>query len=224
MEISLDDNKDNETKTIIASEASSQNMRFYQMKLSTYKPNATSKLFKVVKIMFSKEPRMEIELHDSMNKDFELKLSCSIDELPETDEETVAYFPSIYNNKNKDGTVIVFCLNREQSHVDWRKTLQKEQQVQDLKLYIGVHKLSLTETQVIGFVDQKLPEATHINHYKELMKSKLSAAAPKFAIKWIYPKTTSGFDVSVKTDVLGIRACKSEATEADTMMKKLLPP
>jgi hypothetical protein len=51
---------------------------------------------------------MEIELHDSMNKDFEAKPICSIDELPETDEETVAYFPSIYDNKNKDGTAIVF--------------------------------------------------------------------------------------------------------------------
>ncbi len=56
MEISLEDNEDDETKTIIASEASSRNMRFYQMKLLTYKLNATRKLFKVVKIMFSKDP------------------------------------------------------------------------------------------------------------------------------------------------------------------------
>jgi hypothetical protein len=65
---------------------------------------------------------------------------------------------------------------------------------------------------------------THINHYKALLQSKLSAAAPKFAIEWIYPKTMSGFDVSIKTDVLGIRACKSELTDADIMMQKLLPP
>jgi hypothetical protein len=224
MEMSSDEEEDNEIKTIIVSEASSRNKRFYQMKLSTYKSNATSMLIKVVKIMFSKEPRMEIELHVSMNKDFEAKPICSIDELPETEEETAAYFPSIYNNKNKDGTAIVFRLNSEQSHVDWRKTLQKEQRVQDLKLYIGVHKLSSTETQIIGFIDQKLPEATHINHYEELLKSKLSAAAPEFAIERIFPKTTSGFDVPVKTDVLGIRACKFEATEADMMMQKLLPP
>jgi hypothetical protein len=108
--------------------------------------------------------------------------------------------------------------------VDWRKTLQKEQRVQDLKLYIGVHKLSSTETQIIGFIDQKLPEAMHINHYEELLKSKLSAAAPEFVIKRFFPMTTSGFDVPGKTDVLGIRACKSEATEADMMMQKLLPP
>jgi hypothetical protein len=113
MEISLDDDEDDETKTIIASESSSRNMQFFQMKLLTYKSNATSKLFKVVKIMFSKEPQMEIELHDSMNEDFKSKPICSIDELPETDEKMVAYFPSIYNNKNKDGTVIVFQLNSE---------------------------------------------------------------------------------------------------------------
>jgi hypothetical protein len=167
---------------------------------------------------------MEIELHDSMNEDFEVKPICSIDELPETDEEMSAYFPLIYDNKNKDGTAIVFRLNSEQSHVDWRNTLQKEKRVHDLKLYIGVHELSSTETQIIGFIDQKLPEVTHINHYKELLKSKLSADAPKFAITWIYPKTTSRFEVSVKTDVLSIHACKSDATEADMMMQKLLPP
>jgi hypothetical protein len=167
---------------------------------------------------------MEIELHDSMNEDFEVKPICSIDELPETDEETSAYFPLIYDNKNKDGTAIVFRLSSKQSHVDWRNTFQKEKRVQDLKLYIGVHELSSTETQIIGFIDQKLLEVTHINHYKELLKSKLSADAPKFAIKWIYPKTMSRFEVSVKTDVLSICACKSDATEADMTMQKLLPP
>jgi hypothetical protein len=108
MEMSSDEDKDDETKTIMASEASSQNMQFYQMKLLTCKSNATSKLLKVVKIMFSKEPQMEIELHDLMNEDFEVKPICSIDELPEIDEEMEAYFPSIYDNKNKDGTAIVF--------------------------------------------------------------------------------------------------------------------
>ncbi len=52
------------------------------MKLLTYKSNVTSKFLKVVKIMFCKELWMEIELHDLMNKDFEAKPICSIDELP----------------------------------------------------------------------------------------------------------------------------------------------
>jgi hypothetical protein len=108
--------------------------------------------------------------------------------------------------------------------MEWRKTLQKEKRVHELKLYIGVHKLSLTDTQIIGFIDQTLPEVTHINHYKALLQLKLSAAAPEFVIEWIYPKTMSRFDVSVKTNVLGIQACKSEATDADIMMQKLLPP
>jgi hypothetical protein len=51
---------------------------------------------------------MEIELHDLMNVDFEAKPICSINELPETDEEMAAYLPSIYDNKNKDDTTIVF--------------------------------------------------------------------------------------------------------------------
>jgi hypothetical protein len=113
MEMSSDEEEDNETNTIIASEASSRNMQFYQKKLLTYKSNATSKLFKVIKIIFSKELQMEIELHELMNEDFESKPICSMDKLPETDEEMAAYFPSIYYNKNKDGTAIVFQLNSE---------------------------------------------------------------------------------------------------------------
>jgi hypothetical protein len=66
-----------------------------------------------------------------MNEDFEAKPICSIDELPETDKEMSVYFSSIYDNKNKDGPEIVFRLNSEQSHMDWRKTLQREQRVQD---------------------------------------------------------------------------------------------
>jgi hypothetical protein len=34
----------------------------------------------------------------------------------------------------------------------------------------------------------------------------------------------NGFDGVTKTDVLGIRVCKSNAEAADKMMKKLLPP
>jgi hypothetical protein len=68
----------------------------------------TVKLLKVVKIMFSKEPQMEIELHDSMNEDFEAKPICHINKLPETDEEMSACFSSIYDNKNKDGPATVF--------------------------------------------------------------------------------------------------------------------
>jgi hypothetical protein len=46
-----------------------------------------------------------------------------------------------------------------------------------------VHKLSLTETKIIQFINQKLPEVTHINHYKELLKSKVAADAPKIVIE-----------------------------------------
>jgi hypothetical protein len=81
MEMSLDEDDDNEIKMIIASKVSNRNMWYYQMKLLTYKSNVTGKLLKVVMIMFSKELQMEIELHDSMNDNFEVKIICSIDEL-----------------------------------------------------------------------------------------------------------------------------------------------
>jgi hypothetical protein len=71
MEESLDEEDEEETKMVITSDASNSNMWYYQMKLSTNKPNVTWKLLKVVKIMFCKDPQMEIELHDSMNDVFE---------------------------------------------------------------------------------------------------------------------------------------------------------
>jgi hypothetical protein len=101
-----------ETKTVIASDSSSSNLQCYQMKLSTNKQNATGKLLKVVKIMFCKDPQMEIELHDSMNDVFEAKPIYSIKDL-ESEEEREAYFPRIYDKKNKDGTAIVFRLYSE---------------------------------------------------------------------------------------------------------------
>ncbi len=102
--------------------------------------------------------------------------------------------------------------------------MEKEKKLQDLKLYIGVHKLSSPETQIIGLINQKLHKVTHINHYEELLQSKLPTGAPEIAVERIYPMTLSGFDASVKTDVLGIWACKSEAKKADMAMQKLLPP
>jgi hypothetical protein len=159
-----------------------------------------------------------------MNEDFEDKPICNSNDIPETEAERLAYFPSVYDKKNKDGTSVVFWIATAYNHVEWRKILEKKQKLKDLKLYIGVHKLPSLETQIIGFIDQKLPEATHSNHYEELLQSKLPTGAPNIAVKWIYPKMLSSFDVSVQTDVLGIRACKSEAKEADMVMQKLLPP
>ncbi len=87
-----------------------------------------------------------------------------------------------------------------------------------------MHKLSSPETQIISFINQKLPEVTHINNYEDLLQSKLPICAPEIVVELIYPKTLSGFDASVKTDVLDIRACKSKAKEANMAMQNLLPP
>ena len=90
--------------------------------------------------------------------------------------------------------------------------------VTEQKLYIGVHKLDSTEMQIIGFVAQKHLEETHVNRYESYLKEKLPAGMPKFAIEWIYPKTTSGFDSMVKTDVLAIRVSKMDAGPVDKVM------
>ena len=167
---------------------------------------------------------MVIEQFDSQNEAFKDKSICCFEDLPETEDEMAAYFPSVHDKKNKDGTSIVFRLSTEHSHVEWKKLLEKDSNVQHLKLYFGVHKLPSTETKIIGFINQKLPETTFINHYEEYLQSQLLADDPAIAVERIFPKTESGFNGVTKTDVLGIRACKSEAEAADKMMKKLLPP
>jgi hypothetical protein len=156
MEVSSEEEDDDEVTMVIASEAISQKMRCYQMKLLTHKKNVTGRLMKAVKTMFNEEWHMEMKLYDPMNEDIEDKPICNSDELPEREDERVAYFPSVYDKKNKDGTLVVFWLTIKHSHVKWRKILEKEKKLQDLKLYIGVHKLSSLESQIIGFVNQKL--------------------------------------------------------------------
>jgi hypothetical protein len=126
----------------------------------------------------------------------------------------------VYDKKNKDGTSIVFRLSTKHSHVEWKKLLEKDPGAQNLKLYLGVHKLPSTKTTLIGFINQKLPETTFINHYEEYLQSQLLADDPVIAVERIFPKTENGFDGVTKTNVLGIRVRKSDAEAADKMMKK----
>lgn len=81
---------------------------------------------KAVKTMLNKEWHIEIELYDPMNEDIEDKPICNSDELPEREDEWAAYFPSVYDKKKKDGTLVVFWLTTKHSHVKWRKILEKE--------------------------------------------------------------------------------------------------
>jgi hypothetical protein len=47
---------------------------------------------------------------------------------------------------------------------------------------------------------------------------------PKLVIERIFPKTTGGFEMPVKTDVLAIRVCKTDAKVVDKALVRLLPP
>lgn len=62
-----------------------------------------------------------------------------------------------YDTRKKKGTSIVFHVTTKYSHIEWRKLLEAKKSIQDLKLYIGMHKLESTETQIIGIVVQKYP-------------------------------------------------------------------
>jgi hypothetical protein len=96
--------------------------------------------------------------------------------------------------------------------------------VRDLKLHFGRHKLESTDTCIIGFMANKIPTVTHMDHYEKAIQMKLPKGTPPFALKWIHPKIQGGFEATVKTDVIGIRVCKSDATVVDKAFAKLFPP
>jgi hypothetical protein len=96
---------------------------------------------KIIKTMLMIDKRMAIEQFDSQNEAFKDKPICVFEDLPEMEDKMAAYFPSVHDKKNKDGTSIVLRLSTEHSLADWRRLLEKDSNVQHLKLYLGVHKL-----------------------------------------------------------------------------------
>jgi hypothetical protein len=65
-----------------------------------------------------------------------------------------------------------------------------EKEAQELQLYVGIHKLESTETEIIGFIAQKHPEMTHLNRFETALMTKLPMETPKLVIEHIFPKTT----------------------------------
>jgi hypothetical protein len=110
----------------------------------------------------------------------------------------------------------------EYSHAQWRKFLDEE--AKEEKLYVGIHKLESTETEIIGFIAQKLPEMTHLNRFEKALMKKLPTGISKLVVEHIFLKTTNSFKTLVKTDVLAIRVCKTDAKVVDKALEKLLPP
>jgi hypothetical protein len=53
---------------------------------------------------------------------------------------------------------------------------------------------------------------------------KLPKGTPPFALERIHPKVQGGYEAKVKTDVIGIQVCKSDATAVDKAFMKLYPP
>ncbi len=72
---------------------------------------------------------------------------CCFEALPEMEEELAAYFPLVYDKKNKNGTSIVIRLSTKHSHVEWKKLLEKDPGAQNLKLYLGVHNLPIKSSR-----------------------------------------------------------------------------
>ena len=222
-----DDNLDEiveETATIVPS-VSDIALKEYQMKLLVPKKNAEDYLIGIIRRMMMNDWSMGINVYDplstSENPDINPEIEA-FDDLPKTAKEREHYFRPIQDKRNKTGTSIVFCIMTEYSHVEWRKFLDEE--AKEEKLYVGIHKLESTETEIIGFIAQKLPEMTHLNRFEKALMKKLPTGIPKLVVECIFPKTMNGFEMSVKTDVLAIRVCKTDAKVVDKALEKLLPP
>jgi hypothetical protein len=109
---------------------------------------------------------MGINIYDPLSTSENPDLNPEIeafDDLPKTAKEREHYFRPIQDKRNKTGTSIVFHIMTEYRHVKWRKLLDKE--AKEEKLYVSIHKLESTETEIIGFIAQKLPETTHLNRF-----------------------------------------------------------
>jgi hypothetical protein len=105
-------------------------MQYYQMKLLTFKKKAIASLMKVIKTMFIIDTRMVIEqFHSKNDEPKDDQPICCFEDLPEMEEELAAYFPLVYDKKNKDGTSIVFRLSTKHSHVEWKKRCTEPQGV-----------------------------------------------------------------------------------------------
>jgi hypothetical protein len=150
-----DDNLDEiveETATIVPS-VSDIALKEYQMKLLVPKKNAEDYLIGIIRRMMMNNWSMGINVYDPLSTSENLDINLEIeafDDVPKTAEKREHYFQPIQDKRNKTGTSIVFCIMTEYSHVKWRKLLDEE--AKEEKLYVGIHKLESTETEIIGFL------------------------------------------------------------------------
>jgi hypothetical protein len=183
-------------------------------------------LIEVINYMLKEDLCMEIMTYDLWNADSS-KTEPPIaypDEVPDTEAGRAPYFQPIKDKINKNRTMIVFMVTFDFSYMEWREKLAEEKTVGDLKLHFGRHKLESTDTCIIGFMANKIPTVTHMDCYEKAIQMKLLKGTPPFALERIHPKVQGGFEATVKTDVIGIRVCKSDAMAVDKAFVKLYPP
>jgi hypothetical protein len=172
--------------------------------MSTNKKNAMNQLMEVVDHMLKEDPCIEIMTYDLWNVDSSETNITYPDEVPDTEAGRAPYFQLIKDKINKNGTLIVFRVTTNFSHMEWREKLVKEKTVRDLKLHFGRHKLESTNTCISGFMANKILTVTHIEWYEQVIQMKLPKGMLQFVLKPIHPKVQGGFEDRVKTDATGI--------------------
>ena len=139
---------DREEPTVVAPE----DLKQYQMKLSIPTRNAMDSLIGIICRMMQHDMSLVIHTLDAMNKKGEKDYQRW--------RKRVNHIFGRYMTLSTEMEHQLY-VKLHWSIGMWRTLLKS--MVTEQKLYIGVHKLDLTETQIIGFVAQKHPEETHVN-------------------------------------------------------------
>jgi hypothetical protein len=90
-----------------------------------------------------------------------------------------------------------------------------------VKSKISEHELESADTQILGFLAQKLLWSTHLRRLTAYLKSKFPMTMPNFILRSTYPKTVNGFEHQAKTEVVGICTAKTDAASVDAAFTKL---
>jgi cyclopropane fatty-acyl-phospholipid synthase-like methyltransferase len=128
-------------------------MKKYKVKLLTPKENAYQKLVLVVCLMMIEDQGMEVSVFDASGGNNNVENIQFFEELNDfAEEESMKFFPKVYDTSNKKGTSIVFHITTEHSHIKWRKLREKEKLIQDLKLYIESTSWSLRKCRLLALL------------------------------------------------------------------------
>lgn len=190
-------------------------LKDYNMKIVFPKgQNSKKQMTTFVSKMHDKEERLTIRAFDSQ-KSLKFMRLLIAEDLPKDQAQFDQYLVPAWDQKNQDGTTVVLRVSTEHSHPTWKRILQKE--IKSQKLQIRLHQLESLEMKVVGILLRKIPSETHLGCFAEYIETMSGKETMKVELFRVYPSA------KVKTDAVGMRTNRSEASEIDTMLQKMFP-